>query len=745
MAPSFVQRYWIALKKYKWVAAAVMLVTPVGALVIGLQQPSVSKEYQVKGVLVSNAPPGVFSETGTQIQEAGKILSREILLADNVVEATAQTVNLDPKTLIKGLQVDVQLPDEEHSYQVTVVHQSRNEKLSEQVVETLLNAMLEQSRLVNTARLRTRIEAIQARLPQVIADLRAAEQRLEAYNRREEADILAARGGSLVGAIAGSQEQQRQLRLTLQGVEAQIQSLEQRLGMSVDQAYVSSALSADPLIASLRAQIHQAETQLEVLGRDLRPEHPTIVQLQSQKEALEKLLADRAKEVIGGNNQAAPLLSNLQSLQVRQDSALDPTRQQLANTLVSLQTQKETLEQQLVAAQQSEQQLRQEYATIPNKQLEQNRLAQEVVLKKSLHDRIQAALVDAQAAEAETVTSLQIAQPALLDKTMITAPLSKWVIGGAGIGAGLLVAGSLVFLLSLLEGRFYTKEELEAALRQEAAPVLGIIPWIELKGWDGNQPDESLPVFPLILERQSPYLQNYEQVRSNLGRIGERGAKVVLISSPSTGEGKTLTAYNLAIAGARAGKRTILIEADLRHPTQSQQVGINPHPHRLGEPLRYYSSPSHCIHPAPRVENLYVIPSVGPQLQPVAILESSEIRRLIKDCRGRFDLVILDSPALNLYSDALLIEPLVDGVMLVVRPGETQNRSLKEVLNQVEIAEVPLLGVVINGARVASEAKQTSTLTEEEEIFILPQAQFTNGHPKPSVRGEVEASPRQFT
>jgi uncharacterized protein involved in exopolysaccharide biosynthesis len=448
MAPSFVKRYLIALNKYKWVAIIAVTITPIIGVVLGLNQDPVSKQYRIKGILVPNQPAGVFSETGGQIQEAGKVLSRDMLLTEDVVIATTEQVNaisqsnLSPKTLARGLKVDVRKAKENRPLQVTVTHQGGNEELSLLIVNVVLDAMIEQSRVVNAFRLRTRIDAIGERLPQVVEQLHAAEKRLEEFNRQEEADILAARGGGLVGAIAGSQQQQRQIRLTLEGISAQIASLEQRLGLSVDEAYLSSALSADPLIGNLRAQIHQTETQLEILSRDLREEHPTMVELQDQKEALEDLLTARANEVVGGGGLAAPLLAGAQALQIRQDSNLDPTRQQLANILVSLQTQQETLQQQLQAAIRTEEELRQEYATIPNKQLEQARLAQEVALKKALHDRIQAALVDAQAAEAETVTSLQIAQPALLDNTIITAPTSKWVIGAAGFGAGALVGGA---------------------------------------------------------------------------------------------------------------------------------------------------------------------------------------------------------------------------------------------------------------------------------------------------------------
>jgi Mrp family chromosome partitioning ATPase len=78
------------------------------------------------------------------------------------------------------------------------------------------------------------------------------------------------------------------------------------------------------------------------------------------------------------------------------------------------------------------------------------------------------------------------------------------------------------------------------------------------------------------------------------------------------GEGKSLSSYNLAIASARAGKRTLLVEADLRSPSNAESIYIKVDPDHQAEPLRYYGSFSECIRLVPEVENLYIVPSVGP-------------------------------------------------------------------------------------------------------------------------------------
>ncbi len=698
---SFLKRYLIALNKYKWIPVVTVAATTTAAGLLSLTQSEPPAQFRGQGALALNQPTALFSETGSQIQQAGQAITRELLLADNVIEATARQTGLDPKVMAEKLQVSVQQPDPELGlpFLVGINYISGDPKESQAVVGALLQGMVQQSQLINASRLRSRIDEIGKRLPDVTEDLRAAEKQLEVYNRREEADILSARTGGLVGAIAGAREQQRQIRLTLEGINAQIASLEKRLGLSADQAYISSALSADPIIANLRAQIYQTESQLEIIRRDLRAEHPDVIALQNQLDSYKKLLGDRSREVIGGNGLAAPITNPGNVSELRQRSSLDPTRQQLANTLVSLQTQRDTLQQQIQAALKSEKELRQEYATIPNKQLEQQRLAQTVALKKSLFDRIQAALIDAQAAEAETTTSLRIERPASVQPIEVSGPLSPIILMLGGAGAGLIVGGALVFLMSTLEGRYYTKEELQNALRQQTAPLLEMLPLVD----DALLPPALINddrVVTLITEEGSPYLNAYERLRGNLKRMGGKGAKVILVTSSGQGEGKTHCAYNLAIASARAGKRTVLVEADLRKPSLIEALGVAPDLGANIEPLQYYGSPSDCIRLVPSLENLYIVPSTGPQRQPAAILESSEMKRLLEDCRGRFDFVVVDTPSILRYNDAVLLESSVDGFMVVTKPGQTQESMLNETLELISEAQIPFFGVVINGADI---------------------------------------------
>ncbi|MEH2448668.1 MAG: lipopolysaccharide biosynthesis [Nostoc sp.] len=717
MTPPIVKRYLIAFDKYKWIGLASFALIVAGSTVVAMQ-PEPPTSYIASAALTYSGPPVSFSATGTQIQQQGKELNEEVLLSNQIIATVAEKVDVKPNKL--GTSVVLSIPKknpktgELESSILQLKYVDTDAKRAIQVLAELMQAMIKLSSDINTGRLQAIIQKINDRTPQTKRELQIAEKKLEQYDRIERTAILAAENGSLLSAITASQNLQRQIQLTISGVDGQVRSIQSKLGLTVGQAYISSALSADPIIGNLRTQIYQSESQIALLRKDLRPEHPTMIQLLRQKQAAEELLQQRAAEVLGGDGTAAPLQGSVAG--IRTQSSLDPARQQLANQMVALQTQGETLQQQLAQEIQQEALLRREYSLIPNKQLERSRLEQEVGLKKAIYDQMQAKLTDAKTAEVETTSSLSIARrpTVVVDaKPPKSVPITLAVGGFLGV----LVGGGVIFILGALEGTFKTREDIRESLKQREVALLGELPLMPVDDLD----KEAVPV---VLSADSPYLEFYEKFRSNLRRIGGKTLKVVLITSTSSLEGKTASAYNLGIASARAGKRTLIIETDLRSPSRCTSLKVIPDPDASIEPLRYYANLSECIRLVPDVQNLYILPSPGPVRQSAAILESSEMRRLIEDVRERFDLVILDTSALSISNDPLLIQPYSDGIVLVARPHYTQENMLGEAIDQLVESELGLLGVIINGTdiivsvpeQVVQSSRFASEVQESEEV-----------------------------
>ncbi|MDJ0693583.1 tyrosine-protein kinase domain-containing protein [Mastigocoleus sp. MO_188.B34] len=716
MAPPIVKRYLIAFAKYKWIGCASFGLIVTGSTFMAMQ-PAPPPSYLGQSALSYTRPPVSFSVTGTEIQQQGQQLSKGTFLTSAVIEAVAEKVGRKPEEIARNLNIKLPPATDGGGGTIGLQYKDSDRKRAALTLQIYMQAMVKLSQEMNTRRLKVIIDNINQRLPLVQKELQAAERKLEVYDRLERPAILAAENGILLNAVTNSQAQQRQLKLTLSGIDAQIRSLQEKLGLDVERAYISSALSADPIIANLRSQIYQAETQMQILRRDLRPDHPTMIQLRRQKEAYEQLFQQRAEEVVGGAGVASPLPGNIKG--IRSQSNLDPARQQLANQLVALQTQKETLQRQLEMQVQEEAKLRKQYSLIPNKQLERSRLEQQVALNRAVYDQIQAKLADAKAAEAETVSSLDIARP---PSVIVDAkpPTSLVTTLGVGVFFGLIVGGGVIFLLGSLEGTFKTKEDIRESLKQKEVILLGELPLVVEQNLE---PD----ILPMALEANSPYLEYCERLRSTVRRVGGQDVKVVLLCSTSSSEGKTFSAYHLGIASARAGKRTLIIETDLRSPSRCESLKVTPNSEASVEPLRYYGSLSECIRLVPDVENLYIIPSAGPVRQPAAVLESSEIKRLMEDARQRYDLVILDTHTLTFSNDALLIQPYSDGTIIVARPNYTEENLLSEAIDQLQESEMGLLGAIINGADITVSLREPAPEVEivDDSPVEEPEEQLT--------------------
>ncbi|MFP5270159.1 GumC family protein [Coleofasciculus sp.] len=710
MTIPLIKRYLIALDRYKFIGIGIFALITGGSCIVAIMpSPPSAVSYEGWAALSVTTPPKVFSETGGEIQQQGvQQLTEPNLLAENVIKATAIAVGATPKEIQENSKVELEGVGKESPVpsHVLVFYKDDDPEQAGKTVEVLMQKMIEQSRLINSGRLQAIIESIEKRSAEAENELKQAQEELETFNRIEGAALALAEDNSLLAQISANKQQQRQLQQTLEGIESQMASLQSRLGLTADQAYTNSALSADPTIAGLRGQLQQIETQIKLLtSQGYRDQHPNVQELQRQQRTYEAMLGQRAAEIVQGNG----LGEALTSPQIRADSSLDPARKQLADTLVSLSTQRDTLQDQLETTDRIGQELLKDYQQIPTKQLEQVRLTQQFQLKQDFYNRLQASLIDAKAADAETVSYLTLDQGPGVQQKGGKESTNPIVILAGGTFVGLIAASGVILILAILDSKLYAAKEIQQLLAQHDVPVLAELPVV-------MSIDPDLGQTGILLKSSSPYLEVYERFRSKLCSGENKSLKVVLIASTVNGEGKTTTAYNLAIASAHAGKRTLLVEADLRSSSQAHFHQVTPEPEAKTQPLPYYGSKSACIQLVPNIENLYIVPSPGPQKQAAAILESREFQRLITDARGRFDFVVIDSPALSLSNDTLLLEPLADGMVLVTRPGYSEKSILNMAAQELTEAEPsPLLGAIINSADTSIPVSATEV---EEDIEL---------------------------
>lgn len=174
-----------------------------------------------------------------------------------------------------------------------------------------------------------------------------------------------------------------------------------------------------------------------------------------------------------------------------------------------------------------------------------------------------------------------------------------------------------------------------------------------------------------------------------------RPLKILAVTSPAAGDGKTTTAINLAVTLAQTpGSRVLLVDTDLRRPFVAANLGLDPtHPGLAEAAVDERIDLSEIVHSTPY--NLAVLAAGVPPANAYQALESARVGQLLEQARGSYDCVVLDTPPVLLVPDCKLMSQWIDGFLLVVAAHRTPRRLLGEALNAMDEAKV--LGIVFNG------------------------------------------------
>jgi capsular exopolysaccharide synthesis family protein len=198
-----------------------------------------------------------------------------------------------------------------------------------------------------------------------------------------------------------------------------------------------------------------------------------------------------------------------------------------------------------------------------------------------------------------------------------------------------------------------------------------------------------------LLEPTSFAAEQYRAVRLAIETMRhERGTRVVGISSPGRGEGKTMTALNLAGALAQApDARVVLVEADLRHPAAARYLGLSA-PRGLSSYLLDQSMNLDAVLQRPASIAFAVVPAGAASSMPYELLKSPRLSALLGELRQRFDYVLVDTPPALPYPDVGILRDLVDGFVVVVRANRTPKEMLQDTMTV--LGRQRTLGLVFN-------------------------------------------------
>jgi polysaccharide biosynthesis transport protein len=251
-----------------------------------------------------------------------------------------------------------------------------------------------------------------------------------------------------------------------------------------------------------------------------------------------------------------------------------------------------------------------------------------------------------------------------------------------GLGAGLLFGVLAAFLLEFLDDSIRTRQDL-LNVADGALPVLGVIPVSR----------SSRAEVVSLTDPYSPAAEAYRSLRTAVHFAASDREQCVAVTTARSRQGKTETVVNLALLAAQTGQRVVVVDCDMRSPRVHDFFGV---PNDTGFTSVVYGAPlSETVKRVPGSDNLYVLPTGPIPGNPAALLASQRCYEVLSSLQVDDTLVLIDTPPLQLVTDAAQLAPAVGGVLLVATARVSRRKQLRRALEELRQVDAWVLGMVL--------------------------------------------------
>jgi polysaccharide biosynthesis transport protein len=534
-------------------------------------------------------------------------------------------------------------------------------------------------------------------------------------------------------------EQTPQLRKQVDRIQAQIQALRQQSNLMDPE---QQGIEFSQLISTLKRQQFETQTKLA----EAQERYQTLKQKFSGGNAIAVLneLPSSQKSIDRYNELESQIAiasarfqensPTIQTLRGEQKNIRDLLNKEAARTVAwaadrvaAMKTQQQTISR-------SQANLTQQFQQLPQVSAKYAALKQELKISSETLDRYlsKREVLGIDVAQQEVPWEM-ISNPSLnrdgAGKPANLAEQNKRLLFSLAAVLAILFAIAIAFVIEILQDILYTPTEVQ---RSSKLPLLGTIPNFnnsKYRKWAiNNWFKATKSISDLSRPAQIQFFKEaFNLLYSNIGFYSAKPhLRAIAISSLGSQEGKSLIATNLARAAAIAGNRVLLVDADLRSPQLHTYLKLD-NSRGLSDAIESKLAIHQVIQPSFLDDNLFVLTAGKVLSNPVRLLSSPKLKSLMQTFATEFDLVIYDTPPLN-FADLSWIGSQVDGIILVAKLGKTQRTALTQAIHSLKLSQLPLLGVVANGARTISSqassspdiAYSTSKLHYSRSSIVLP-------------------------
>lgn len=574
---------------------------------------------------------------------------------------------------------------------LTVSYASEKPELAKKIVDQAMKSFIKNNIAVNRLEARTAGKFIQNQIPDALKRLEQKAENLRKFKSTNQIIDLQQETTGTVSTINKLNDELNQARSDLAEIQAREIELRSQLKLPENLA-VDITSSQVPAVQEVLEQLQKVQSELATLATSRTEAHPEIIDLKQKERALKTLLRERTGDVLGYQPFIAP--SRLQMDRIKQD---------LTAQLIEIQAQRIGLGRKIAALEKQKSLFKERADILPNleKQLKE-RERQRDVARASL-ENLSKRLQEIRVAENQTVGNARIIEYADVYASPRAAKKKMGITAG-GIFVGLLLGIASAFFVDLIDRRLKTVKEAEALF---GYTVLGFIPKFETS--DNTVTSEeycrySSDVSRRVIVATSPRTvihEAYQMLQANLKFISlDKKIRSIAITSSVAKEGKTEVAANLAAVTAQVGRKVLLVDADMYNPSQHHIWGLI---NSIG--LSNVMVGENDFEDAVQkiTGNLSVLTAGVMPPNPLALIDSERMTSFIEMLSVKYDCIIFDAPALVGTPDAAVLSQMVDGALVVVRPGLVNSATASAAQSLLERSEANVLGIVANGVNVKYE------------------------------------------
>ncbi|PSO91736.1 MAG: capsular biosynthesis protein [Cyanobacteria bacterium QS_3_48_167] len=566
---------------------------------------------------------------------------------------------------------------------------------TKEVLQALKNVYQKYNLEQQEKRISEGLSFINEQLPVARENLAEAEQELRQFRQNNNLVAPEEAANQTANALRNVEQQRQSLDAQYQETQARYDALKKQLGLSPQEALISSRLSESSRYQTLLNQLQETEIALAEQRAQYTDAHPNVKALLEQRQQQLSLLKEEVRQVLG----EVPEQLKITPEALQQRGQLAGTELNLARSLVEARTNLQSLRARDQSLAETEQQLRAQLDRFPKLIAQYNSLQQEVEVRRSTLQEL---------LQARQQLGVELDRGGF-NWQVVETPRAGHKIGPntkqdilLGAVVGLFLGGVAAFLREVVDDAVHTSDQLRG---QVSLPLLGVTPSLppsEAGRFVFNFPWQRLDQTPtsiLQVVQWLPFRESLDMIYKNI-QLLNRGSELssLVVTSALAGEGKSTLVLGLAISAARLDQRVLVIDADLRHSSLHEELALS-NEEGLSTLLSGETEQPNLHHISPLGSNIDLLTAGSTPNDPVKLLSSQGMRELIAEFEQSYDLVMLDTPSILGTVDAIQTASFCSGVVMVGRLDRVTQSQLSQATTM--LSKLNAIGIVANGGRDA--------------------------------------------